>query len=64
MVLPPPCLFSGEQNEQAICRNDIISTCTKKRLSEGMTSEFSHITNCPNNQSRWKMHNNRKYAIG
>ena len=53
MVLPPPCLFSGEQN--IICRNDIISTC-KKLLFAGVTLEFSVITNCPyaNNQSKWR----------
>ena len=67
MVLLPPCLFSGEQNEHTIiCRNDIISTCKKIWvLSAGVTSEFSAITNCPyvNNQSKWryqewKIHNN------
>ena len=33
MVPPPSCLFSGEQNEQAIiCRNDMISIFLKSLI--------------------------------
>ena len=56
MVLPPPCLFSRQQNEQTIiCRNDVIFTC-KNLVSTALRSEFSPITNSSyaNNQSKWR----------
>ena len=50
MVVPPPCTFSGEQNEQTV---EITSNLQVTRLlSAGVTSELNAITNCPhaNNQ--------------
>ena len=54
VLVPPPRLFSGEQNEQAIITS-YLHVKTYSQRSAGMTSEFSAITNCPyaNNQSKW-----------
>ena len=60
MILLPPCLFSGEQNKQAIvCRNDVISTC-KKLVSAGVTSIIQryhelHVRMPTTGQNGWRL---------
>ena len=61
MVLPPPCLFSGEP--AIICRNDIISTCKKtiifrRGIKFQRYHELSVCQELMKMEIEWEMHNN------